>query len=141
MISPEIKNLAKESFGFRAYSWMEHRLAAGELEWNPSWSPILRKANAGIWGFCAFEMPLMERFNREGIEYNEHDIFNPTSTVNNIVLREFTTTLISLGTFFAVGHISKNWLLASGAHLLTRFILNGVVHREMDLLMTAEPTN
>lgn len=141
-MSPEANNLsiiklASEAAGVSTYYRVLPKLA----DENPSWHPAFNKAVAAVGGFCSFEMPLIVRLNDMGVKFkgfdeprdNNKGEFARFGVVHQaIILREFVSWVTTFGVTMAVGINTGNWLLASGAHLASRFILNGAIHWEMN---------
>lgn len=132
-----LKSLAAESVGWKDYKWALSRLK----EESPNAHPFLLNLFAGIHALNGFEMPLNLRFLRKGISFESINN-NPDSTKQefakfgfvhqSLVVRELVGMAISIGAFFVVGNQTGDWLLATGTHITSRFILNGILHTEMN---------
>jgi len=112
--------LARDASGITAYQWAQTEKA-------PKVPAILRKPFGVVCAFKEFSAPAFSRIDRE-IPQTEDLSFRLTRLSG--FLRDSLTFLLPAGLFVTVASITDIQGVSSIALLLSKFVLNGVVHRE-----------
>lgn len=123
--------LAKDASGITVYKLVQ-------AEKNSNMPNVLRKPVGLLFAAREAILPTRSRYDRE-IPYKSDDRIDRVNRLLACASRDCTTITLPSISFWVVASATQNGLAALATYLLTKFILNGIIHYEFQKYHNQNP--